>query len=50
MVWLMTSMEELIKGDELSDFCRTFRHGNKYIMQRRENHHRRFMELSEYDG
>lgn len=24
VVWLMNSMEALIKGDELRDFCRTF--------------------------
>jgi hypothetical protein len=51
VVWLMNSMEELIKGEDIRDFCRTFRVGNMaYVMQRPENIHRRFLEVSEYGG
>lgn len=44
-------MEDLTKGDELREFCRTFQIGSTaYIVQRQENNHRRFMDLSKYGG
>lgn len=51
VVWLMNSLEALIKGEELSNFWRTFQMGNTLsVMQRRGNNHGRFMELLEYGG
>lgn len=42
-------MEELIKGEKLRDFYKSFRSGDiVYIAQRRVNSHEKFLELSEY--
>lgn len=42
-------MEELIRGDQKWDFCRTFRAGNTvHVPQWRVNSHGRFMEILEY--
>lgn len=51
MVWLMNTMEALIKGDELRYVYRTFQIGNSVnVAERQENNHKKFMKLSEYSG
>jgi hypothetical protein len=43
------NVEELIRGDEIRDFCWTFRMGDSvHIAHRRVNSHGRFLEVVEY--
>ncbi len=49
LVWLVKTMEVMIKEDNLKEFCRSFRVGDiVYIVQKRQNNHGKFLELADY--
>jgi hypothetical protein len=49
MRWLTKKVEKMIGGDEIWDFCWTFRMGNSmHVAHRRVNSHGRFLEVMEY--
>lgn len=51
MRWLTKTVDEMIRGDETWDFCRTFRMGNSMnAAHQRVNSHGRFLEVMEYDA
>ena len=51
ILWLVTSWDSLLKGEESRESWRSFRFGNMvYVLQRRRNQYGIFMELSKYGG
>lgn len=51
VVWLLATVEVVLKGDNLREFYRTLRVGSRaYITQRCVNSHGQYMVLAEYGG